>query len=145
MTRQLPIRFLPVRLSVLASALSLLASSALGGWEPPVRLTFDDSASHTSFNSVHCLAGSGTTLHLAWYDHRDGVDQVWYKRSTDQGTTWSADTALTEGSGMKTDPALAVAGDNVHLVWEDRRGGYNSEVYYRRSTDNGLTWDPERA
>ena len=144
MTRQLPIRFLPVRLSVLASALSLLASSAPAAWEAPVRMTFDDSASHTSFNNVRCLA-AGTALHLVWYDHRTGVDQVFYKRSTDQGTTWSADTALTSGAGAKVDPSLAVADDNVHLVWEDSRNGYNSEVYYRRSTDNGLTWDTERA
>jgi hypothetical protein len=106
-------------------------------------MTFDDSASHTSFNNVRCLA-AGTALHLVWYDHRTGVDQVFYKRSTDQGTTWSADTALTSGAGAKVDPSLAVADDNVHLVWEDSRNGYNSEVYYRRSTDNGLTWDTEQ-
>jgi hypothetical protein len=118
--------------------------TAFAQWEPPVRLTFDDSASHTSFNNVHCLAATEpATLHLAWYDHRTGVDQVFYKRSTDYGTTWSQDTALTSGDGMKTDPSLSTSGDFVHMVWEDRRGGYNSQVFYRRSTDNGVTWEPE--
>ncbi len=133
-----------MRYCIPALVLCLLTSVALGAWEQPVRLTYDDSSSHTSFNNVHCLAGSGTTLHLAWYDHRGGIDQIWYKRSTDNGTTWSDDTALTSGPGLKTDPALAVAGDTVHVVWEDRRGGYSSEVYYRRSTDNGTTWDAEQ-
>ncbi len=133
-----------MRFHVLVLAIWLLALPALGAWEPPVRLTYDDSASHTSFNNVHCLAGSGSTLHLVWYDHRTGIDQVFYKRSTDLGTTWSGDTALTSGAGAKVDPSLAVAGDNVHLVWEDSRNGYNSEVYYRRSTDGGLTWESEQ-
>ncbi|MEO0078688.1 MAG: sialidase family protein [candidate division WOR-3 bacterium] len=133
-----------MRFHVLVLAIWLLALPALGAWEPPVRLTYDDSASHTSFNNVHCLAGSGSTLHLVWYDHRTGTDQVFYKRSTDLGTTWSGDTALTSGAGAKVDPSLAVAGDYVHLVWEDSRNGYNSEVYYRRSTNNGLTWESEQ-
>jgi len=115
----------------------------LGQWEPPMRLTRDDSASHTSFNNVHCLA-AGSALHLVFYDHRTGVDQIYYMRSTDLGTTWSAETALTSGPGLKLDPSIAVAADNVHLVWEDSRSGYNSEVYYLRSTDNGLTWLPEQ-
>jgi len=113
-------------------------------WEAPVRLTFDDSASHTSFNNVHCLAAGGSaTLHLAWYDHRTGTDQVYYKRSTDNGLNWSQDTALSSGTGYRADPALAAAGEFVHLVWEDARSG-NSGVFYRRSTDGGLTWEQEQ-
>ena len=129
------------RFLVLSSC--LLVSFAAAQWEPDIRLTGDDSGSHTSFNNTHCIAGSGRVVHVAWYDRRTGTDQIFYKRSTDAGTTWSQDTALTTGTGGKSDPGLAVMGDLVHLVWEDRRGGYNSEVYYRRSTDNGVSWESE--
>ena len=37
---------------------------------------------------------------------------------------------------------LAVSGKTVHLVWADKRGG-DWEVYYRRSVDDGVSWEDE--
>ena len=37
---------------------------------------------------------------------------------------------------------IAAAGNVVHVVWTDERDG-NWEVYYKRSTDGGLHWDPD--
>ncbi len=34
------------------------------------------------------------------------------------------------------------SGELLHLVWEDNRNGSN-QVYYKGSTDNGLTWGPD--
>ena len=34
---------------------------------------------------------------------------------------------------------LAADGDNLHVVWWDGRD-LDREIYYNRSTDNGLTW-----
>ena len=39
-------------------------------------------------------------------------------------------------------PAVAVSGDNIHLVYmKDAHGSW--EVFYSRSTDGGYNWDPE--
>ncbi|MEO0079943.1 MAG: sialidase family protein [candidate division WOR-3 bacterium] len=126
-------------------ALSWWLSLALAQWEPEVRLTWNDSSSSTSFNNVRSIAaGARGTVHVVWSDHRTGVDQIYYKRSTDRGATWSLDTNLTDTSGMKSNPNLAVVGETLHLVWEDHRYGYPGAVMYRRSTDNGATWLPEQ-
>ncbi len=121
-----------------------LFTIASGQWEPDVRLTYNDSTSHTCYTNARSIAlGSNGTVHVVWYDHRTGVDQIYYKRSTDRGTTWSTDTNLTDTTGMKTDPALAVAGETVHVVWADHRFGYPAAIMYRRSTDNGTSWSAE--
>ncbi len=131
--------------TALCIALVLFASFALAEWEPDVALTANDSSSHTSFNNVRSIvAGENGSLHVVWYDYVTGIYQIFYKRSTDRGTTWSPDTALTDTAGMKADPSLAVSGDTLHLVWEDGRYGYAREIMYRRSTDNGVTWSQEQ-
>jgi len=38
-------------------------------------------------------------------------------------------------------PSVAVSGPYVHAVWPDSRHGDPSEIYYKRSIDNGTTWE----
>lgn len=130
---------------ILLLILVSLFSIAFAQWEPDVRLTWNDSSSTTSFNNVRNIAaGSNGTLHVVWVDCRTGVSQIYYKRSTNRGTTWSPDTNLTDANGLKADPNLAVVGETLHLVWEDHRWGYPGAIMYRKSTDNGITWLPEQ-
>jgi hypothetical protein len=123
-------------------ALVLVAAQAQPfGWNPTTRLTTSDSASHNSMTPARSIAaGPPGCIHVVFYDHRTGDDQVFYKRSADSGSTWSPDTLLSNGSGFKSEPAVAAAGSVVHAVWENRSGGYNAGICYRRSTDAGLTW-----
>jgi len=135
-------RFIAI-IFLLAANIFLLAPPLLAQWEPDVRLTFDDSVSYLSNNNARCLAaGPGGALHLVWADNRDGNYEIYYKRSSDQGTSWSQDTCLSGGSGEATEPAVATSGTSVHLVWQDDRDG-NPEIYYKWSTDEGITWSSD--
>jgi len=124
---------------ILFLALLIFAGVTQAQWQPDVRLTNDSANSVTSFNSGWCIAASGNTLHVVWYDDRDGNDEIYYKRSTDGGTSWSADIRLTNNSQSSENPSVAVSGANIHVAWHDNRDG-NLEIYYKRSTDGGLTW-----
>ena len=42
---------------------------------------------------------------------------------------------------LQSVPAIAVSGNNVHIVWQDNTSG-NFEILYRRSTDSGATFSP---
>jgi len=106
-------------------------------WEPDVRLTSD-----TSWSSTPCVASSGDRVYLAWEDDRNGAGEIYYKRSTDKGATWSPDARLTFDPGWSVMPSLWASGAKVHLVWDDDRHG-NEEIYYRSSEDSGLTWSGE--
>jgi hypothetical protein len=88
------------------------------------------------------ISVSGSVVHIAWRDERDGNGEIYYKRSTDAGLTWGTDTRLTNSSGYSEAPNITLSGSNVHVTWQDDRDG-NFEVYYKRSTDGGITWGPE--
>jgi hypothetical protein len=103
-------------------------------WGADTRLTNDLADSWDP-----CIVVNGSVMHLVWMDMRDGNYEVYYKRSEDGGISWGDDTRLTNASGESQYPNIAVSGPNVHLVWPDARDG-NFEIYYKQSTDGGLTW-----
>jgi hypothetical protein len=92
-----------------------------------------------------CCAGlasivvSGTIVHVAWNDSRNGNWEVYYKRSVDGGLTWGEDIRMTTNSGDSGFPSMALNDSIVYDVWEDDVDG-NYELYYNKSEDNGSTW-----
>ncbi|TRZ71201.1 MAG: exo-alpha-sialidase, partial [Bacteroidetes bacterium] len=122
-------------------AMMFAANLSPAQWEPDVRLTNDPAISNTSNSNARLIEASGDTLHVIWYDTRDGHQEIYYKRSTDGGITWGADTRLTNINAPKWDPCILVSGSVVHVAWTDDRNGYpNAEIYYKRSEDGGSTW-----
>jgi hypothetical protein len=103
-------------------------------WGADTRLT--NAAGNSALTSI---AVSGNNIHIAWQDERDGNWEIYYKSSADGGITWGADTRLTNAVSDSKYPSIAVSGNRVHVVWQDRRGG-NFQIYYKRSTDGGITW-----
>ncbi len=57
---------------------------------------------------------------------------------------WSRERQITQGSGDSrlVDLAADPSGHALHLTWEDTRDNA-TEVYYKRSLDNGATWGPD--
>lgn len=108
-------------------------------WQPDFRLTNHPDSSLTSPNNARGIAALGSTVHVTWYDNRDGNYEIYYKRSTDDGVTWSADIRLTNDIAFSQRPSVAVSGSYIHVTWYDFRNS-NEEIYYKRSTDGGVTW-----
>lgn len=75
---------------------------------------------------------SGSNVHIAWWDERDGDTEVYYKISTNTGITWGADTRLTFSADESGHPSIAISGQTVHVLWYDLRDG-NAEIYYKRN------------
>ncbi len=114
-------------------------------------------------------AAVGNTVHLAWAqcgsattcsgasDHGD----IYYSRSTDNGTTWSAPLKMNTDSGtaMQWQPSLAATANGaVYVGWYDQREvnsgndlncspGNAAQPCYKRygrlSLDNGATWQTD--
>jgi hypothetical protein len=103
-------------------------------WGTDTRLTYNTSGSEYPSVTV-----SGSIVHVVWSDYRDGNYEIYYKRSTDAGVSWGADTRLTNNTGVSLYPSVAVSGSVVHIVWRDYRNG-NDEIYYKRSADAGVSW-----
>jgi hypothetical protein len=124
----------------LFTAVLLAANLTHAQWEPDARLTNDPFSSITlTSNNAHAIATSGDTLHVVWYENRDGNCEIYYKRSIDGGLTWGEDIRLTNAPDNSWDPSISVSGSVVHVVWEDHRDS-DWEIYYKRSTDGGNNW-----
>ncbi len=106
-------------------------------WSSNVNLSNNE---FLSYNPA--IAISGSYVHVAWYDNRDGNWEEYYKRSVDGGITWGPEIRLTNKPTGSGHPSIAASGLNVHLVWYDSRDG-NYEVYYKRSVDGGTNWLPD--
>ncbi len=122
----------------LITTVMMAATIAQAQWQTNIRLTSDPNTSITAFN-YKSIAASGNVLHVVWYDDRDGDFEIFYKRSPDDGTSWSVDTQLTHSAGTSWFASLAASGSDVHIVWMDDRDG-NFEIYYKHSTDGGVNW-----
>jgi hypothetical protein len=105
-------------------------------WGDPVQLTArSGNAQYPTF------AEDGSNLYVAWEDYTDtGIPEIYLSRSTDGSETWSTQ-RLTNNTGYSKNPAIAVSGSNVYIVWQDdaQTPGY-TEIFFKKSTDGGATW-----
>ena len=111
-------------------------------WLADVRLTNDPAESIPSSNNSWTLAANGNYVHVVWSDYRHADVEIFYKRSTDAGVSWGADTRLTTTPDIPMNPSIAVSGSFVYVVWVDSRDG-NAELYYKRSADQGESWEAD--
>ena len=109
-------------------------------FEPAQRLILQD-AHYSS------IAIWDNIVHVIWDERYDGgadSNDIHYMRSTDYGVTWEPQVRISHNT-INTNvkhPSLAVHDNVVHVVWDDDRTG-SREIYYRRSTDYGVNWEPE--
>jgi len=108
-------------------------------WGNDIRLTNDPAVSAASVSRTGGITANGDSIHVVWFDERDGNQEIYYKRSIDGGLSWSADTRLTTNDSVSRQPTVAISDSNVHIVWDDTRDG-NHEIYYKQSTDGGASW-----
>jgi hypothetical protein len=126
---------------VFISQCTLVIGNCYSQWLSDFRLTNNAALSLTNqYTNGRCIASSGDTVHVVWYDTRDGASpEIYYKRSIDGGVNWGTDTRITNNIYYSSNPSVAVSGSVVHIVWDDNRDG-NYEIYYNRSTNGGTTW-----
>lgn len=107
------------------------------GADTSVRLAADDSGALVAvWSSDDSLGGTIGT---------DG--DILYARSAD-GIEWSAPAPLNTTAGSDTDldqaPDVVSAGGTVIAAWHTYGfAGIDPEVWFRRSTDGGITWSPQ--
>jgi hypothetical protein len=109
-------------------------------WSTSKRLTW------TSVNSVapHIAVDSGNVIHVIWCEFST-IGIIYYKKSTDGGTTWSSPVRLTWGNNSCFIPFICVdENDYLHVAFYMQASG-NNEIVYKKSTNSGATWSsPDR-
>jgi hypothetical protein len=104
-------------------------------WSAAARLT-SDPAQDTDPGIARAADGS---LWVVWKSSRTGNEDVWYKKSSNGGATWSAETQLTSNSRPDRQPTVAQAADGkLWVIWER-----DSVLWSRTTGDGGATWSAE--
>lgn len=128
------------RFYIVFFAIIILPVIAHAQWEADRKISTNDSAAHLDENMGQCLAVSGDTVHVIFYQNTPTGSALYYKHSYDGGATWSADTRLTQPPLNIDLPSMAVSGKYVHIGFRDNSGS-SAVTYYLRSQDAGATWD----
>jgi hypothetical protein len=88
------------------------------------------------------------TLHfVTWALPGPPANEVFYRRSTDQGVIWSDYEIISplDSSGSSW-PAMCVDSlGNLYVVWKDYKYSpypWTGDIFLSRSTDNGINWLP---
>jgi len=94
----------------------------------------------SNYSGTPSIALYQSTIHVFWADQRNGPLDIYYVRSTDNGTTWQPEVMITTDLMTSQYPSVSVSGNNIYLAWEDDRDLSNKEIYFKRSTNSGLNW-----
>jgi Neuraminidase (sialidase) len=100
---------------------------------------------------VHIVYGTRSRLEKVPAGHSTWTwtwGDIYHLCSFDGGTTWSKPVQLNQHPGTTMRPVVALSGRFVHVAWYDQyaakqKPGWDWDIYYRRSTDDGATWGQE--
>jgi hypothetical protein len=86
-------------------------------------------------------AGFKNILHVAWSDDTPGNAEIFYKTSSDTGTTWTTErltwnagasqwpNVVTHTTEIIIGPRVSFAAFRVHVLWDDSTPG-NPEIFH---------------
>ena len=121
-----------ISIFVVALAILILPASADEEWSPDIRLTYDGSQGDPD----HVVDSQGN-MHVVYQDHREGDEQIYYKKLNKYGVVVVEDKMLISAKRNR-EPEIYSDSQNLHIVWQSR-GHYDNddEIWYAKLDDNG--------
>ena len=135
-------RFLnPARIALFGLIVSLSALAAHAqGFSAPKNLSNSPGSSSEPRIAVD---GRGN-INIVWNDNSSGAFDIFFTRSSNLGTTFSAPHNISNNSGGSFIPQMALDGNgNIYVVWTDNTAG-NDEILFSHSVDGGATFSPPK-
>lgn len=94
-----------------------------------------------SINAQIAMDASGN-IDVVWQNDSPGTFDIFFSRSADNGTTFSAPKNISNGSGNAENAQIGLdAKGNINVVWDDNTPqNFNPDIYFARSSDGGATF-----
>jgi hypothetical protein len=114
--------------------------AGLTWWSEDRRLDSDAAGAGVSYHPQVAVREDGIVI-VCWWDERDGLADLYVRRSPDGGETWP-DAELRLDPGPAGEAAsrgahLVVAGDHAAIAWEEIRGASPAAIYVSPSLGRG--------
>jgi len=96
-------------------------------------------------NARRLVRLSDGTLYCVYHRTEAARWQIYVKKSTDNGSTWTDETRISTYAGMEsyhqTSPSIAVdSSNNLHVVWHGYATGFTSDYQIWYNTYDGGVW-----
>ena len=114
-------------------------------WSAAVNISPDATSALLNESMGSCIGVSSDTVHVVWADRLSAKrGAIYYTQSADTGLTWSSAVAISDLNDNAFNPAIAVNGRNLHVVWRtvDTINNAHRTSWYKHSLDGGITWGP---
>jgi len=122
-------------MAVAVIGIFFFVQAAQADWSANKRLTWTAGASERP-----SIAIGSSGIHVVWHDGSVGNYEIYYRKSLNEGATWSTTQRLTWTAGDSLVPKIAAdSTGGIHVVWQDDTPGTN-DIYYKGSTNGGATW-----
>lgn len=126
------------------------ADKTPGNYELFYKQSTNSGVNWTGFQRITWMAGDAKTpqikadsegnVYVFWCDNTPGNEEIYFKKSSNNGASWMAVQRLTWNDGFSRYSRMALENNgNIHVVWYDDSLS-NDEIFYRRSTDKGANW-----
>ena len=131
--------YLPKNATITSATIDISGTKSSGTMTIPETVS-ENSLITSTYSGGPAIACKGANVYMAWIDTGDldyaGTDQdIFFKRSTDNGRTWSKSILLSETTETAYAPSIAVDGDEVCVGWSE-----GTTPFFRMSKDGGDTW-----
>lgn len=125
-----------------------------GTWSTPSERVDDTDVNYNpddddswQYSPVIAVNTSGNVAYTAWYDDREGTNDIWLSKSDIGSGVWYTPNINVDnrgyGDSYQMMPSIATdSNGRIHAVWNDDREG-DWDIFYSNSTDNGVTWSPD--
>ena len=99
----------------------------------------------TANNNAHIVERGHTANVLHEVFHSGG--EIFYRRSTDNGSTWNITQRLSDGTGVSERPSMSAGYHNtspnldiLRVVWQQKLDNYHYKLWYVYSDNGGISW-----
>src|SRR5918993_5056768 len=95
------------------------------------------------------IAAIDNNVYLIWQESiTDNSNEknydIYFKKSEDQGNTFSKPINLSNNTGFSEHPQIAVSKNGIFIVWADNTNSKNTEIMFTKSLDNRTTFGEVR-
>ena len=87
------------------------------------------------------IIADANNVYLVWTDNSLKNIDVFFRHSTDNGTSFKDIVNISNNAGSSDNPVMGVAGNNVYIAWSDLAvGATASDILFKRSTNGGASF-----
>jgi hypothetical protein len=114
-------------------ATSALSAQSTQSFSTPINLSNDSYQAHYPW-----VANVGNKVYVAW---EEGSHGVWFRASTNGGSTWSSAIRLSASGGVADYPIVYALGTDVYVVWS-QSVSKELQIFFAASTNSGTSFSP---